>query len=1300
VRPAQRILTSEPAATRIVKKERSPINKITSASGWFFCILVLLPSVALAVEDVTRTGQSAAKRFPPLKVPRGFQATLFACDPMMAYPSAIAAGPRDGSIFVAVDYLSGLGPEIVRRDEIRLIEDVDGDGHADKASVYASGFNSIQGLAFLDGTLFVMHAPFLSALRDADGDGTAEVHRDLLAGLGLPPEQNPPRLHCANGVVVGHDGWLYLALGDHGCDVLRPEGDRLVLQGGGILRCRPDGGDLHVFATGLRNIYDIALDEDLDVFVRDNENDGGDYLIRVCHSFFGADHGYPYRYAERPDLALPPLAILGRGSSAGGLCYLEEAFPAEYRGNLFFCEWGRAIVRYRLERLGSSFAPCEQIEFASGADTDPYGFKPTDLIVQRDGSLIVADWADEQQPKRGRGRIYRIAAIRQPQQPGTGTGRANRAIEGELARLDSASYAERVEAQLQIEHRAREAPAVVKQAIRHARLGIRGQLHATWVLAHLGGKSAIDELLNRARSTAQPRVKVQAIRALADCSDPILTQHRLGAGPADAGLADKLAALADGRDPRVTREVLIALARLRWAAAPASVEKVYDPMHRDPAFEHSAIQAMRCSANWPLLFALLDQTRSEPLRSLALRAIADCTDCEVVDGLITRLGSERSPDRRGEYANALARVYKKPGPWVYWGYRPAPRPANTVAWERTDAIGAALDRALADPDHAVRLAVLRRMEREKIATRVPTLEHWLRAKPPADAVAAILESTQHHGPDERRDLVRKIVVDRSHKTVNRLKALALWSDGSEKRALEPEKLLELARGLEDGAVLAQAIRRIAPAIRKVAQHSFPRVESLVLAKLKSPDPDVRTAAIEVAAELGLASAAQPVQELLADHDERVRRAAALAAGALDLKEAALLLIHLARDQQPSVRRASLDSLRRLRERRAVPVAVNLLTDPETRSTALGCIAELGGPVEAAAVADLAKRSPTAEILPLAIRTLTGWSQQTSVRQERFDLDHAVAEVQGATGCLVRWEVTGPALPKETESFIARGGSPGPAFDPPAGYKARWQTLYGTGTDARVRNEGAGDGSKADAVWLAFTDLALPEPAPVEFVASIAGKWRAWANGKRIDQKSGGPPAGPDSNRVEIDLARGLNRLVIELSCLDRPASWQVRVRRISSTVHHEDLIKMALDRAGDPARGRKVFDNVEKSLCLKCHRLGDRGERIGPELTGIGGRFSRVTIIESILEPSRSIAPSYDAITIALKDGRVFSGVRVAESETVVTLADQDAQKHAIPILDIETVRRHPLSLMPDGLEKRLTPEEFVDLVAYLASQK
>src|SRR4051795_2037606 len=78
------------------------------------------------------TGPAAEKRFPPLKVPAGFKATLFACDPLIEYPSVISIGPRPGAIFVAYDYMTGLGLDHVRRDEIRLVEDTDGDGYADK----------------------------------------------------------------------------------------------------------------------------------------------------------------------------------------------------------------------------------------------------------------------------------------------------------------------------------------------------------------------------------------------------------------------------------------------------------------------------------------------------------------------------------------------------------------------------------------------------------------------------------------------------------------------------------------------------------------------------------------------------------------------------------------------------------------------------------------------------------------------------------------------------------------------------------------------------------------------------------------------------------------------------------------------------------------------------------------------------------------------------------------------------------------------------------------------------------------
>src|SRR5262245_58198828 len=508
---------------------RASIIVLPLAIAMFACV------ATLRGDEPARTGPRTESRFPPLVVPAGFKATLFACDPLIEYPSAIAAGPRPGALFVAVDYMTGLGTEIVRRSEVRLVADTDGDGHADQAPVFADGFNSIQGLEWHYGTLFVMHAPFLTALRDADHSGRATERTDLLSGLGLTPEENPVRLHCANGVVAGHDGWLYLALGDHGCDVQRPEGDRLVFQGGGILRCRPGGRDLHVFSTGLRNIYDVALDEELNVFVRDNENDGGTYKIRVCHSFHGADHGYPYLYEDRPDEALPPLADLGLGSSAGGVAYLETQFPAEYRGNLLFCEWGKSVVRYPLTRRGSSFAQPAEIEFATGASGDPYGFKPTDVVVQRDGTLMVSDYADGQRPKRGRGRIYKISYA--------GDKTDATAQVDLLSQLDSESYFSRCEAQDAIERMGESGLRMVRDALAAKQFGVRGRLHAVWIIAHMGGTAAVGELFKLAEVDRDSRVRAQAVRAIGDLTDPVLVQHKLDAPAGDEKVASRLAAL-------------------------------------------------------------------------------------------------------------------------------------------------------------------------------------------------------------------------------------------------------------------------------------------------------------------------------------------------------------------------------------------------------------------------------------------------------------------------------------------------------------------------------------------------------------------------------------------------------------------------------------------------------------------------------------------------------------------------------------------------------------------------------------
>ena len=114
----------------------------------------------------------------------------------------------------------------------------------------------------------------------------------------------------------------------------------------------------------------------------------------------------------------------------------------------------------------------------------------------------------------------------------------------------------------------------------------------------------------------------------------------------------------------------------------------------------------------------------------------------------------------------------------------------------------------------------------------------------------------------------------------------------------------------------------------------------------------------------------------------------------------------------------------------------------------------------------------------------------------------------------------------------------------------------------------------------------------------------------------------------------------------------------------------------------------------------EQGERIGPELTGVGSRFARIYLVESILEPSRTIAPSFGTLVLTLKNGKTLTGVKVAETETTLTLADNQGQKNTLNRADIEEQQTSPLSTMPEGLEKRLTEDELIDLIAFLLSQK
>ena len=639
-----------------------------------------------------------------------------------------------------------------------------------------------------------------------------------------------------------------------------------------------------------------------------------------------------------------------------------------------------------------------------------------------------------------------------------------------------------------------------------------------------------------------------------------------------------------------------------------------------------------------------------------------------MDGLIERLRTAEDPRRREEYVGLLSRVHRRPGPWVYWGFRPGSRPVNSEPWERTEAIESALDRALLDPAPAVRRAALRLAERERIPARPATLVRWLGEETAPESVAALLAALREAPAEVTREALAEVVRAPARGVENRLTALEILS-----RGLEPsnESLLAgVAGSLEDSPVLAACLRELGKRPGLGARGILER-------SLGRPPAEVRIAAVEAIAERGEKESSRALVGLLDDREPAVRAAAASALGRLAAREATEKLLSLSQEPDAIVRRRCLSALARLGEPRAVPAALRALEgDVEAQLSGLEVLDASGGPGHAEAVAACAATSRSLDVLEAAAGALAKWRR-----------DGDVARIQGSSGVLIQWSFSGPLGEAEAARAIEALGLPGRSA--PEG----WQAVTARGSDARVTLGPGSDGS----LRIAFADFAPAEPLRAQFLASSSGTLRVWLNGRPVHARAGPAVYAADSDRFEAHLESSPSRLLVQLSA-NGPVELHARLRKKSPVERHERLAQLALAARGSAELGRELFFG-EKSGCLKCHRRGDQGGRIGPDLTGSGRRFSRIHLIESILEPSRVIAPAYRSIALVLRDGQVLAGVVVAETEAAITLGDEQGQSRLVPKTQVRDRQPVEQSLMPESIENGLTDQEFADLIEYLARE-
>jgi len=553
-----------------------------------------------------------------------------------------------------------------------------------------------RGVIAQDGQVWVLHPPFLSVFRDEDGDGVADRREVLVSGLTTSLIDERGGDHTTNGIRMGLDGWIYIAVGDYGFHQARgKDGTTLSQRGGGILRVRPDGTELEVFATGLRNPFAIAIDPSMNLFTRDNTNDGAGWDVRVSHLIQTADYGYTQRFTNYPDEIMPPLGAFGQGGGTGALCLDDPRWPAAYRGALLTGDWGRSqVYRHDLRPAGASFRATTSVFL-----TIP---RATGMDIGGDGRLYVASWRGGEASVYVGPQVGFVACVTPPGwSPSSPSNPRGLALPELVDGLSGPIAAARFHCQREILRRGPSAEttrALVGLASDAAR-PLHGRVAALFALKQLDGNRSHAALLTLAADEA---VCEFALRALAD------RKTQLGGvptGPFRAALADP--------SPRVRAQALIALGRLGDVAAAPSIVALTArpgdsplprtrPVHAQPDPDRVVPHlALRGLVALRAVDACLDAIEG-PHREGALRALRFLHEPKAVEGLIKKLATTRSPEARRDILATLVRLYHREADYdgSWWGIRPDTTGPyyDPREWECSTRIAAVLKAAVLDGD--------------------------------------------------------------------------------------------------------------------------------------------------------------------------------------------------------------------------------------------------------------------------------------------------------------------------------------------------------------------------------------------------------------------------------------------------------------------------------------------------------------------------------------------------------------------------------------------------------------------------
>ncbi|TWT56838.1 NPCBM/NEW2 domain protein [Thalassoglobus neptunius] len=387
-----------------------------------------------------------------LKVHDDLAVTLFASEPMMTNPASIDVDHL-GRVWVceAVNYRAFRNADVIgdrkQGDRILVLEDTNSDGKADQYTVFFEGHDvdSAHGILILptpDGVgLRALVSANDSVFFLIDDDGDLKADRKEVLFCRISGAQHDHGIHAFH---FGPDGKLYFNFGNEGKQIRDKNGELIVDRAGNVInnsrnpyqegmvfRCNLDGSEMETLGWNFRNNWEVCVDSFGTMWQSDNDDDGN-RGVRINYVMPYGNYGYKdemtgagwreYRTGWNDEIPLrhwhlndpgvvPNLLQTGQGAPTGICHYEGELLPEVFRGQPIHCDAGPNICRaYITKRSGAGYV-AETVDILDG--TANKWFRPSDVCVAPDGSLIVADWYDpgvggHRMQDIERGRLFRV----------------------------------------------------------------------------------------------------------------------------------------------------------------------------------------------------------------------------------------------------------------------------------------------------------------------------------------------------------------------------------------------------------------------------------------------------------------------------------------------------------------------------------------------------------------------------------------------------------------------------------------------------------------------------------------------------------------------------------------------------------------------------------------------------------------------------------------------------------------------------------------------------------------------------